>query len=100
MDTGEQSVTMDGIVGMLMLYADSLDSIHLDLFQEDILTLVEGIDQLFSTRFHAMAMSLTFLTAVTPLFIPIAPQTPMIVEWSVLVRQLMCWFEYYMYTVC
>ena len=47
MDIGEQSVTMDGIVEMLMLCADSLDSTHLELFQEDILTLVEELDQSF-----------------------------------------------------
>ena len=47
MDTGEQFATMDGIVEMPMLYADSLDSTHLELFQEDFLTLVEGLDQWF-----------------------------------------------------
>ena len=47
MDTGEQSVTMVGIVEMLMLCADSLDSTHLELFQEQILTWVEGLDQYF-----------------------------------------------------
>ena len=46
-DTGEQSVTMDGIVEMLMLCADSLDSKHLELFQEHTLALVEGMDQWF-----------------------------------------------------
>ena len=45
MDTGEQSVTMNGIVEMLMLYADSLDSTHLEPFQGDLPTLVEGLDQ-------------------------------------------------------
>ena len=47
MDTGEQSVVVDGIVEMLMLCADSLDSTHLELFQEQILTWVEGLDQYF-----------------------------------------------------
>ena len=47
MDTGEQSVTVDGIVEMLMLCVDNLDSTLLELFQDIILTLVEELDQWF-----------------------------------------------------
>lgn len=47
MDTREQSVTMDGIVEMQILCADSWDSTHLELFQEDILTWVEELDWWF-----------------------------------------------------
>ena len=45
MDTGEQSVTVDGIAEMLMLCVDNLDSTHLGLLQDVLLTLVEGLDQ-------------------------------------------------------
>ena len=47
MDTGEQSVTMDGIVEMQMLCADNWDSTHLEQSQEDILTWVEELDRWF-----------------------------------------------------
>ena len=46
MDTGEQSVTVDGIAEVLMLCVDNLDSTHLGLLQ-DLLTLVEGLDQYY-----------------------------------------------------
>lgn len=45
MDTGEQSVIVDGIAEMLMLCVDNLDSTHLGLLQDTFLTLVEGLDQ-------------------------------------------------------
>lgn len=47
MDTGEQSVTVDGIAEMLMLCVDNLDSTHLGLLQDALLTLVEGLDQYY-----------------------------------------------------
>ena len=47
MDTGEQSVIVDGIAEMLMLCVDNLDSTHLGLLQDALLTLVEGLDQYY-----------------------------------------------------
>ena len=47
MDTGEQSVTVDGIAETLMLCVDNLDSTHLGLLQDALLTLVEGLDQYY-----------------------------------------------------
>ena len=68
-DYGEQFVTLtiDGIVEMLMLCADSLDSIHLELLQEGILTLVQELDQYFSIQLLVLALSLLYLTVLITL---------------------------------